>query len=170
MSTPETDLDRRARGFIDQFPGIGLNELVSLFTACWRAYLELWSEHEQAMTWLQANPTNDSYRIYEHMAREEVEVAEQRLHRFLRAVRNAPVNSDDDLIAITTFEAFCGNLTPSNPGFVAMLRRRLIDRFGDEEPRVEQNEGPGRARAPRPVPVPRNLFWGPDLRRKARDA
>lgn len=166
VSTAQKQTQQTVRHFLDQFPGIQLTELVSLFTASWRAYLEIWSEHEHAASLLQSEPLNDSYRIYEYMAREEVDVAEQRMNRFLRALRSAPIESDDDLIAIVTFEAFTGSLAPKNPGFVKMLRRKLSERFGADSLDAEQPNSDDQTGMRRESGTSRDLIWGPEVTKK----
>ena len=124
--------DPSRQGFLDRFPGIAHEELVRLFTATWRAFLEIAHEHDFAMMQLELEPDNDSYRIFEHMAREEVTHAEARMNRLIVALRDKAIETDDDLVAIVTFECFIGSLAPRNPGFLKALHRRFEERFHDE--------------------------------------
>lgn len=118
--------------FLERFPGIRHEELVRLYTAVWRAYLEIQNEHDHAIRLLECEPHNDSYRIFEHMAREEATNAEGRLNRLMAALRSTPIETDDDLVAIVTFEAFGGSLSPRNPGSLRLLHQRFVERFRDE--------------------------------------
>lgn len=138
--------DGRSRdriGFLERFPGIARAELVRLFTAVWQAHLVISHEHDHAMRLLEAEPDNDSYRIFEHLARTEATFAEDRLNTLIRELRKAPIESDDDLIAIVTFEAFSGSLGRRSPDFLKWLHRRFEDRFGDA---IFDRETPAAAR------------------------